>query len=54
MLRAGYANKEGKAMPRAGYESKKSSIKDLWFKKKINSTPSFNKIWNIEVLPELS
>ena len=29
MLRAGYANKEGKAMPRAGYESKKSSIKDL-------------------------
>ena len=34
MLRAGYANKEGKAMPRAGYESKESSIKDLQFKKK--------------------
>ena len=44
MLRAGYANKEGKTMPRAGYESKESSIKDLRFKKKINSNPSFNKI----------
>ena len=43
MLRAGYGNKDGKGVLRAGYGS---SIK----KKKFNSTPSFNKLKNTEVL----
>ena len=45
MLRAGYRNKEGKEMLRAGFGSK-----DFQLKKKINSTSSFNKLWNREVL----
>ena len=44
MLRASYGNKEGKAVLRAGYGS---SIKKIF-----DSTPSFNKLWNTEVLSE--
>ena len=42
MLRTGYGNKEGKGMLRAGYGSKK----------KINSTPFFDKFWNTKILSE--
>ena len=42
MLRAGYGNKEGKGIVRTGY---RYSIKKLF-----DFTPSFNKLWNIEVL----
>ena len=44
MLRASYGNKERKGVLRAGYGS---SIKKIF-----DSTPSFNKPWNTEVLSE--
>ena len=50
MLRAGYRNKEGKGMLRAGFGSKDFQSKGFQLKKKINSTSSFNKLWNREVL----
>ena len=44
ILRTGYGNKEGKGISRAVY--------GFSIKKKINSTPSFNKLLNTEVLSE--
>ena len=43
-VRAGYGNKEGEGIATAGYRNKESSIKDFQFLKKIDSTPSFNKL----------
>ena len=42
MLRAGYGNKEGIGLIRAGYGS--------LVKKTFDSTLSFNKFWNTEIL----
>ena len=42
MLRAGYGNKEGNGM----------LVMDLRVKKYFDSIPSFNKLWNTEVLSE--
>ena len=46
VLRAGYGNKEEKGVLKAGYGSK--DLKTFQFKKIIfDSTPFFNKLWNI-------
>ena len=42
MLAGKGINRAGEEMIRAGYGSKRSSIKELWFEKKINFTPSFD------------
>ena len=67
IVKAGYENKEGKGMLRAGYGFERPSIKDLWFKKKLipphhstnteiqkyyRNEPRFTGVYSRDNLPE--